>query len=318
MKNQFELSTLVVCYKPNLKKLIMTLKSLILQKDVCMQIVIADDGSEIDYFDDIKKFFKENKYNDFLLVKNPINIGTVKNCISGVVQCKGKFIKGISPGDFMADEYSLRDWLDYMYFHGFEVCGSDYYCYHFNDECKIEYTKTSLTPTIVGLRGHKFRFNYLINNDLFLGAAVICEKDLFLKYLKIIEDKVIYAEDNVYRMMAYSGENMGYFSQKTVIYEVGTGISTSNNPIWAKKIMNDFIVTDELILTLSSKDIKLQKIYHKFCKLNLNWKNLESNKFRFFYYCMIKGLFLLKIWKRLKRRISSSKLPIKWIKKIGA
>lgn len=60
MTNKFEISALVVCYKPNLKKLIMTLKSLIYQKDVSMQIVITDDGSEIDHFDEIKAFFAVN------------------------------------------------------------------------------------------------------------------------------------------------------------------------------------------------------------------------------------------------------------------
>lgn len=317
MNNTFELSALVVCYEPNLKKLIMTLKSLIYQKDVCLQIVIADDGSEIDHFDDIKKFFEDNNFNDFVLVKNPKNVGTVKNSLTGVNKCKGTYVKGISPGDYLADENSLRTWLDYIKSHNLQVCGADYYCYHFNDEGKIEYTKNSLTPSIAGLSGYKLRFNYLINNDIFLGAAVICDKDLFYKYLKIIENKVKYTEDNVYRMMAYSGENLGFFNQRTVIYEVGTGISTCNNAKWAKIIKQDFIETDELILTLPSKDKKLQKIYHKFCKLNLNWKNLERNKYRFFYYLLINGLVLLKIRKRINSRISSCKLPTAWLKKIG-
>ena len=64
MNKQFDVSALVVCYKPNLKKLIMTLKSLIYQKDVCMQIVIADDGSEIDHFDEIKAFFAEINFKE--------------------------------------------------------------------------------------------------------------------------------------------------------------------------------------------------------------------------------------------------------------
>ncbi len=312
MNKQFDVSALVVCYKPNLKKLIMTLKSLIYQKDVCMQIVIADDGSEIDHFDEIKAFFAEINFKEYVLVKNTKNVGTVKNCISGMEKSAGSYIKGISPGDYLAEENSLRKWLDYMKSNNLSVCGGDYYCYHFNDEDKVEYTKALLCPRITGLKDFKLRFDYLINNDLFLGAVTLCERELFLKYLQMIENKVVYAEDNTYRMMAYCGEKIGFFNQRTVIYEVGTGISTCNDSKWQSLIRKDWETTDNIMLNMPTKDLKLQLIFNKFNKLN---KIKGKNKY--FSFLKIRGLFLLKLREKIRPRISSRKLPVEWIKKIG-
>lgn len=312
MNKHFEVSALVVCYKPNLKKLIMTLKSFIYQKDVCMQIVISDDGSEIDHFDEIKAFFAEYKFKDYVLVKNTKNVGTVQNCISGIEKCVGTYIKGISPGDYLAEENALRKWLDYMKSNNLSVCGGDYYCYHFNDEGKVEYTKALLHPRITGLKDFSLRLDYLINNDLFLGAAILCDRELFLKYLRMIENKVVYAEDNTYRLMAYCGEKIGFFNQKTVIYEVGTGISTCNDSKWQSLIRKDWETTDIIMLNMPTKDLKLQLIFKKFNKLN----KIEG-KSKYFFYLKIRGLFLLKLKAKISSRISSRKLPVEWIKKIG-
>ena len=312
MNKHFEVSALVVCYKPNLKKLIMTLKSFIYQKDVCMQIVIADDGSEIDHFDEIKAFFAEYKFKDYVLVKNTKNVGTVQNCISGIEKCVGTYIKGISPGDYLAEENALRKWLDYMKSNNLSVCGGDYYCYHFNDEGKVEYTKALLHPRITGIKDFKLRLDYLINNDLFLGAAILCDRELFLKYLRMIENKVVYAEDNTYRMMAYCGEKIGFFNQRTVIYEVGTGISTCNDSKWQSLLRKDLETTDIIMLNMPTKDLKFQKIFMKFNKLNK-----LKGKSKYISYLKIRGLFLLKLRAKIRPRISSRKLPVEWIKKIG-
>lgn len=312
MTNKFEISALVVCYKPNLKKLIMTLKSFIYQKDVCMQIVIADDGSEIDHFDEIKAFFAEYKFKDYVLVKNTKNVGIVQNCISGIEKCVGTYIKGISPGDYLAEENALRKWLDYMKSNNLSVCGGDYYCYHFNDEGKVAYTKALLHPRITGLKDFNLRLDYLINNDLFLGAAILCERELFLKYLRLIENKVIYAEDNTYRMMAYCGEKMGFFNRKAIIYEVGTGISTSNDNNWLKLIRKDWNTTDNIMLNMPTKDLKLKEIFNKFNMLKKN-----RGGYKYLSYLKYRDLVLLKLRAKIRPRISSRKLPVEWLKKIG-
>ena len=44
------------------------------------------------------------------------------------------------------------------------------------------------------------------------------------KYLELILDKVIYAEDNIYRLMMYKNEKATWFDGKPVLYEFGSGI----------------------------------------------------------------------------------------------
>ena len=56
-KNSVEVSVLVLTYNSNLDKLIDTVKSVIDQRGVSLEIVISDDGSKVKHFDELKDFF---------------------------------------------------------------------------------------------------------------------------------------------------------------------------------------------------------------------------------------------------------------------
>ena len=70
--------------------------------------------------------------------------------------------------------------------------------------------------------------------------------------------------------MAYCGEKMGFFNRKAIIYEVGTGISTSNDNNWLKLIRKDWNTTDNIMLNMPTKDLKLKEIFKKFNMLKKN------------------------------------------------
>ena len=57
MKRKIEISVIVACYNPDWRKLKATLKSIIKQNDICLEIIIADDGSKICSDDKIKELF---------------------------------------------------------------------------------------------------------------------------------------------------------------------------------------------------------------------------------------------------------------------
>ena len=66
------------------------------------------------------------------------------------------------------------------------------------------------------------------------------------------------------------------------------------------------------MLNMPTKDLKLKLIFEKFSKLN---KIKRMSKY--FSYLKIRGLFLLKLRAKIRPRISSRKLPVEWLKKIG-
>ena len=50
------------------------------------------------YSEIVKEYFENNEFNNYKLVFNPVNKGTVYNTYSGLLAAEGKYIKFISPG----------------------------------------------------------------------------------------------------------------------------------------------------------------------------------------------------------------------------
>lgn len=75
-------------------------------------------------------------------------------------------------------------------------------------------------------------------------------REQWKKYLEMIVGKVIYAEDNSYRIMMYRGEKFVYFPRNFLLYEYGEGVSTSGSAVWIKRLNHDWQVTNEIILSL--------------------------------------------------------------------
>ena len=101
-------------------------------------------------------------------------------------------------------------------------------------------------------------------SDIAVGASMLCLRELQLKYCKEILDKVIYAEDNIWRMMMFDGITGGFYSAHTILYEWGSGVSTANSSIWEERLHNDWINTDKILLDRNSIDsfqLEMRKAY---------------------------------------------------------
>lgn len=311
MIKEYDVSAMIASYRPDYKKLIMTVKSMLLQEDVTLQIVVADDGSDEDYFEELESYFSEMDYTDYVLVKNPINQGTVKNCLSGFMKCDGTYVKPISPGDYMVSSTALREWVDFMKENDITVCGSDYICYNNRSDGKMQASIQYLHPHMVGLSGKALRYNYILHDDIFCGVGTLCEKELLLKYVSMLEDKVKYAEDNCYRIMAYCGEKMGYFNRVMVLYEIGTGVSTNKEAKWSALLHKDWVTTDNIMLNMEIEDKKMIKDF----KVLIVAKNAGRQKY--LQYLKIRGLVLYKLKTKIRPRLSADNLPNDWIRRLG-
>ena len=59
---KYPVSVLVCDYNPKLKDIIITLRSVLLQKGIKFQIVISDDGSKVNYFEAIRQYFEKMNF----------------------------------------------------------------------------------------------------------------------------------------------------------------------------------------------------------------------------------------------------------------
>lgn len=238
---KFDISVIVLCYEPDTQLLLKTLNSINCQKDCSLEIVIADDGSKKEYFPEIKQWLDDQKIKNVVFVKNKNNGGTVKNFISGLQVAQGRYIKDISPGDYLYSTDVLSSIVKYMEEHESRVCfGNAVYYYEENGKLQL---KGKQNP--VDLKPYKtnnqvkIKKNYLYFQDYILGACFAFERDCILKYATLISPYVLYAEDISVICMIHDNISVDYLEKDIIWYECGSGISTSGNSKWSNILKNE-------------------------------------------------------------------------------
>ena len=95
------LSIILAQYYPDKMQLRHTLDSLLIQDTYDFELIIADDGSPEDYWDDTRAYLAAHGFTNVKLSKNKVNQGTVTNMLHAVEMASGQWIAGISPGDYV-------------------------------------------------------------------------------------------------------------------------------------------------------------------------------------------------------------------------
>lgn len=274
----------VITYNPDFAKLKLTLDSIIMQRDVNFEVVVSDDGSNFFPQEDVKAYFAENGFDNYKLLINEVNSGTVMNIYRSLDTCEGKYIKIISPGDFFYDPSVLSKWLDFMNHGDFSVsCSNVLYYYEQNGE--ILARKCQRMPQDRGsLKSAK---KYLLYGDRVHGAATLIKKDVFNKYLSEISGKVKYCEDLLYGLMVLDGLEIGYFPKCTICYESTSGISASVSSSWMQRIDDDNRIMKTIYIEHCAEMRKL-----------LDESRRDSI-----------GEYLFRIKRKLLRKYSETKMP---------
>ncbi len=241
--NSLDVSVIVISYNSVPEKLFKTIDSIIFQRGVSFEIIICDDGSEIQFENRIREYFSENNFEEYSLIFHDINRGTVSNFYSGLVNARGKYTKIISPGDYLAGSDILYEWVRYLEKNEAEWGFSDAYYYCIKNG-KDTFLRKRATPQMIRpyLKNFKDKciWNYIALHENANGATMFGKTETILTYCKAIKDNgIIYTEDLLYFLMMFDGIVGCYYPRAMIYYEHGTGISTSNNEMWHGKIHND-------------------------------------------------------------------------------
>lgn len=315
--NEPKVSMIVASYRPNLRKMLLTLKSILLQRDCDYEIIVADDGSKENYFSEIKNLFHDCNFHQYKLITTTENQGTVLNIWNGLKEASGTYIRLISPGDFMHGFYALHNWADFMDNRpdiSFSFCESIYYHFEGND---ILPTHEYARPQDVNayINGESLR-PYLLADDVCIGAGLMTKTDVLKKYYPLMLHKIQYAEDAIYRIILYAGGKTTYYNAPAVLYEYGTGISTSGNLEWYKKINKDLKTGRGIMLSMTPSDEA--KRYHIKKLLTLrdagDWKN--KWKFRFGRLRVYPRSLICSIRRRVAVRRTSCDLDMIFVKEL--
>ncbi|MGN8800993.1 glycosyltransferase family A protein [Candidatus Merdisoma sp. HCP28S3_D10] len=270
MNDNVEVSVVVVTYNSIWDKLRQTLESILTQDDIRMQIIVADDGSDVRHDSNIIEIMKKYEFDNYVITNSETNQGTVENIYRAVKNAKGKYIKTIAPGDLLYHKETLRKWFDFMKKSKAVVSFGDavYYCASQNGVTLFP-TKGSPIKKELYTKEGKYKdifIDYLLANDTILGAAQMMESDAIQKYLELIKSKIIYAEDYMIRIMIFDNLRVCYFPHTVVWYEYGTGISTNNDSKWERLLYKDYEMSDRLIGERKEGTNAITKRYLKYLR----------------------------------------------------
>ena len=239
----FDVTVVIASYNFSYPKMMGTLKSVLKQRNVDIEIIIADDGSQDADYTEVERYIHEIGFESFFLIRNKENQGTVKNLISGLKRVRGKYVYMTSPGDMLFDDMVLHDFYEYAEENKAKVLFGDAVYYNNDDGLEIYGDKSApVRPYCFGadktIKAQKIGFFF---GGYILGAAFFRETETAKKYFGIIENCCKFVEDNTSTaFMLADGIKVEYYPRNMIWYEYGGGVSTSKENKWKAILENDF------------------------------------------------------------------------------
>lgn len=293
-----ELSVVFLTYNARLEDVRESLESVMRQKAVDFEIVIADDGSKDNLKAEIEELFKRWNFTDYRLVMNAQNAGTVANLLSGLEAADGEYAKALSPGDRFYSDHTMRAWLDFMKEKDLLWSFSDAVYYYKDEQGADKVISGKAGPQDIKpyLRkdADKCRWNYAVLGDIPVGATLMSKTDIQTSYCRRIREAgVKYAEDNMWRLMMFEGVTGAYYPEQTILYECGSGISSSVSDVWKKRIADDWKTVNNMMRGIKDPD-RLQQAM-------LEGIREDGNMLRKLF---VKGKLKLKLKRRFRKRMT--------------
>ncbi len=290
--SSLNISVIVITYNPDLHKLYQTLDSIIVQRGISFEMIVCDDGSQFKFEKELREYFLSKGFENYTLILHDNNHGTVVNFLSGLEKARGKYVKVISPGDYLVDPGILSEWVRFTEKNEAEWSFSDAYYYCSDKEKKRFLRKKAHPQMLLPYKKRKMGkciWNYVALKDNANGAAIIGKTQTVLVYCKaIMEGGILYAEDLLYFLMMFRGIVGCYYPQETICYEYGTGISTSDDAVWREQLAKDLKSIRKMMqettdpLELQRKIIKTFSRTRKVEKLLVRGKLHHWLKWHFF------------------------------------
>ncbi len=222
-------TVLVVTYNPDIYKVLLTLKSIVSQEFDDYEIVISDDGSENNCFEEIEEFFKKNDFDNYTLVSHEENQGTVKNLISGLNKSSGKYVRDFGPGDTFYNKDTMAKIYNFMEDRKCDACFGLMRGYYMDEDNNMHYGDFNHPFDIDAYRkqdaDNRIVKNLVLYSDNVSGACMCYKTEFYLEYLKKIEKYVIYEEDIFQVLSSIEGKMVRLLDEYTVWYEMNSGVS---------------------------------------------------------------------------------------------
>ena len=149
------------------------------------------------------------------------------------------------------------------------------------------------------IRQHSIIRKYLVYEDWLFGAAQFYKKECIKKYLNIIAGLVKYCEDVITLLMFIDNVSYVYVTEPILLYEYGTGISTSGTKSNKIRIAIDQMAFCDIICSYSPQYKSIAKRRKKRIYLTITRKRTFKRLINEFFLMPDYGIY--KIIERMKK-----------------
>lgn len=236
-----DFSVLLLSFNASEEQIEHTVMSILEQKDIRFEIIVCDDCSKDNHFDYIEELLKIHNFTNYTLLGTDKNMGTVRNILRGLEIAKGKYAKLIGMGDLLYCETTLKEVHDFMeknqiqscfgLIEGYRIKDGEFYPAEHSSPIDIQVYKNA--------DKEKIAKNLIVVEDWVSGVCIFATTAYYYKYISMMRDKVIYCEDWASALALIDDEYLTLLDDYVVKYEVGDGVSTTPNPAWRAKLLED-------------------------------------------------------------------------------
>lgn len=236
-------SVLLLTYNSDPAQVRRALTAIAGQKEVALEVIISDDGSTKKDFSFLPDFMDRIGLQQWKLLEHATNRGTVYSCLSAAEAATGEYAFTTSPGDFLFDEYVLRDFYRFAKEHNSVCCFGNpvyYGCEEGTPKQSLQYGQPLRPQHYEKDVPAAYGKTAFFAGDWVVGACYFRRLPEFRECLQAIAGKVVYAEDTPTTMFLMAqGNRLYYYDRNMVWYEYGTGISTGGSSKWDRLVRED-------------------------------------------------------------------------------
>lgn len=236
-----DFSVIVLTYNSDYCKVEKTLHSIIKQQNIHYEIIVCDDASAENHFEQIEFYLASNHISHYKLLGSEKNQGTVSNILNGLAAASGKYTKLIGAGDLLYNSLTLHDVYAFMENGNISACfglmqgykkkdGKYFSVPHYSPRDINAYRKSDT---------RKILRNLLLTEDWVSGAGIFATTSYYQQYISMLKGKVLYCEDWASALSAVDGVYLALLDQYVIWYEVGDGISTASTTLFQQKLHQD-------------------------------------------------------------------------------
>ena len=226
-----QITVIIANYNSEWNKIKSTILSVVLQEDVDIEIIISDDSSSIFFESEIRKLLESYSFSNYTIIRNEINVGTVKNIYNALCLASGEYTYVISPGDLFFERKTLSRLMIFAQENKVDICFGDYVPYSSNTQSEISIMDMkAIYPKWPDIYEKNISvlsmFEAFMYGNYIVGACFFRKTKVFLKYLEIIKDLNNIADDS--GIMAEKKEDIITKTLETPIEEIEFSVRTYN------------------------------------------------------------------------------------------